>query len=115
MKDACACTQVGGVNSKLGPEYMSPYTQHVPQPRSMGWVPGVCQTHVASTPRRATAAMEQVVRSCVGEALAARKAKLVGDCTSGAPLSREELCTICLDDPKDHILVPSGHQCVCGA
>ena len=48
-------------------------------------------------------------------ALAARKAKLVGNRTSGVPSSQEELCTICLDAPKDHILVPCGYQCVCGA
>ena len=49
-------------------------------------------------------------------ALAARRAKLVGDRTSGAPSSQEEeLCTICFDAPKDHILTPCGHQCVCGA
>jgi hypothetical protein len=27
----------------------------------------------------------------------------------------EMLCVLCLDAPKDHIIVPCGHQCVCGA
>jgi hypothetical protein len=27
----------------------------------------------------------------------------------------ETLCVLCLDAPKDHIIVPCGHQCVCGA
>jgi hypothetical protein len=27
----------------------------------------------------------------------------------------ETLCVLCLDAPKDHIITPCGHQCVCGA
>jgi hypothetical protein len=36
---------------------------------------------------------------------------------SGTPqLDEEETqCVVCFDAPKDHILVPCGHQCVCGA
>jgi hypothetical protein len=29
--------------------------------------------------------------------------------------AEEELCVVCLDAPKDHIIIPCGHQCVCGA
>ena len=25
-----------------------------------------------------------------------------------------ESCVVCLDEDKSHILIPSGHQCVCG-
>jgi hypothetical protein len=32
-----------------------------------------------------------------------------------APPSDEEMCVLCLDAPKDHIITPCGHQCVCGA
>jgi hypothetical protein len=27
----------------------------------------------------------------------------------------EDQCVLCLDAPKDHIIAPCGHQCVCGA
>jgi hypothetical protein len=27
----------------------------------------------------------------------------------------ETLCVLCQDAPKDHIITPCGHQCVCGA
>jgi hypothetical protein len=30
-----------------------------------------------------------------------------------APLAEEELCVMCLDARKDHIILPCGHQCVC--
>jgi hypothetical protein len=32
-----------------------------------------------------------------------------------APQAEEEMCVLCLDAPKDHIITPCGHQCVCGA
>jgi hypothetical protein len=32
-----------------------------------------------------------------------------------APQAEEELCVMCFDAPKDHIIIPCGHQCVCGA
>jgi hypothetical protein len=28
--------------------------------------------------------------------------------------AEEALCVLCLDAPKDHIIIPCGHQCVCG-
>jgi hypothetical protein len=31
-----------------------------------------------------------------------------------APQDAETLCVLCLDAPKDHIITPCGHQCVCG-
>ena len=36
---------------------------------------------------------------------------------SGTPQPDEDetLCVLCLDAPKDHIIIPCGHQCVCGA
>ena len=27
----------------------------------------------------------------------------------------ETLCVLCMDAPKDHIIIPCGHQCVCEA
>ena len=27
----------------------------------------------------------------------------------------ETLCAVCFDARKDHIIVPCGHQCLCGA
>ena len=30
-----------------------------------------------------------------------------------APQAEDELCVLCLDAPKDHIILPCGHQCVC--
>jgi hypothetical protein len=30
-------------------------------------------------------------------------------------LDQSAECVLCFDAPKDHILVPCGHQCVCGA
>ena len=27
----------------------------------------------------------------------------------------ENQCVLCLDAPMDHIIIPCGHQCVCGA
>jgi ankyrin repeat protein/uncharacterized protein YjgD (DUF1641 family) len=32
-----------------------------------------------------------------------------------APQDEETLCVLCLDAPKDHIIIPCGHQCVCEA
>jgi hypothetical protein len=29
------------------------------------------------------------------------------------PDAEETLCVVCFDAPKDHIIVPCGHQCVC--
>jgi hypothetical protein len=29
------------------------------------------------------------------------------------PDSEETMCVVCFDAPKDHIIVPCGHQCVC--
>jgi hypothetical protein len=29
------------------------------------------------------------------------------------PDAEETMCVVCLDAPKDHIIVPCGHQCVC--
>jgi hypothetical protein len=34
---------------------------------------------------------------------------------SAASQDEEALCVLCLDAPKDHIIIPCGHQCVCGA
>ena len=31
------------------------------------------------------------------------------------PQDEETLCVLCLDAPKDHIIIPCGHRCVCGA
>jgi hypothetical protein len=31
------------------------------------------------------------------------------------PGAEETLCVVCLDAPKDHIIIPCGHRCVCGA
>jgi hypothetical protein len=31
------------------------------------------------------------------------------------PDVEETMCVLCLDAPKDHIITPCGHQCVCGA
>jgi hypothetical protein len=31
------------------------------------------------------------------------------------PDAEETQCVVCFDAPKDHIIVPCGHQCVCGA
>ena len=33
---------------------------------------------------------------------------------SGTPDAEETMCVLCLDAPKDHIITPCGHQCVCG-
>jgi hypothetical protein len=32
-----------------------------------------------------------------------------------APGADETLCVVCLDAPKDHIVLPCGHMCACGA
>ena len=29
------------------------------------------------------------------------------------PTVEETMCVVCFDAPKDHIIVPCGHQCVC--
>jgi hypothetical protein len=31
------------------------------------------------------------------------------------PDAEETMCVVCFDAPKDHAIVPCGHQCVCGA
>jgi len=31
------------------------------------------------------------------------------------PDDAEDQCVLCLDAPKDHIIIPCGHQCVCEA
>jgi hypothetical protein len=30
------------------------------------------------------------------------------------PGAEETMCVVCFDAPKDHIIIPCGHQCVCG-
>ena len=30
------------------------------------------------------------------------------------PGGEETMCVVCFDAPKDHIIIPCGHQCVCG-
>ena len=32
-----------------------------------------------------------------------------------APQDEETLCVLCMDAPKDHMIAPCGHQCVCEA
>jgi hypothetical protein len=32
-----------------------------------------------------------------------------------AAADEENMCVVCFDAPKDHIIVPCGHQCVCEA
>ena len=31
------------------------------------------------------------------------------------PQAEEALCVVCMDAPKQHIIIPCGHQCVCEA
>jgi hypothetical protein len=31
------------------------------------------------------------------------------------PDDAEDQCVLCLDAPKDHVIIPCGHQCVCEA
>jgi hypothetical protein len=31
------------------------------------------------------------------------------------PDAEETMCVVCFDAPKDHIIVPCGHQCVCAS
>jgi hypothetical protein len=35
--------------------------------------------------------------------------------TAHHPDAEETMCVVCFDAPKDHIIVPCGHQCVCEA
>jgi hypothetical protein len=51
------------------------------------------------------------------EALDARRRQVQAELGSGTPQTgaEETMCVVCFDAPKDHIMVPCGHQCVCGA
>jgi hypothetical protein len=31
------------------------------------------------------------------------------------PDAEENMCVVCFEEPMDHIIIPCGHQCVCGA
>jgi hypothetical protein len=33
--------------------------------------------------------------------------------TAPHPGTEETMCVVCFDAPKDHLIVPCGHQCVC--
>ena len=44
----------------------------------------------------------------------AQQAQLGGGTTVSVTNEEDYLCVLCLDAPKDHIIVPCGHQCVCG-
>ena len=35
--------------------------------------------------------------------------------TLQAAADEENMCVVCFDAPKDHIIVPCGHQCVCAS
>jgi hypothetical protein len=52
-------------------------------------------------------------------ALALEVKQLQAELGSGSatpqPDAEETLCVVCMDAPKDHIIVPCGHMCVCGA
>ena len=39
----------------------------------------------------------------------------LGVAPPAAPQLEEELCVVCMDAPKQHIILPCGHQCVCEA
>jgi hypothetical protein len=41
------------------------------------------------------------------------QARLGVPAAAPAPQAEEELCVLCLDARKDHIILPCGHQCVC--
>jgi hypothetical protein len=41
------------------------------------------------------------------------QARLGVPAAAPAPQAEEELCVMCLDARKDHIILPCGHQCVC--
>ena len=51
------------------------------------------------------------------EALDARRRQVQAELGSGTPQpdAEETMCVVCMDAPKDHIVLPCGHMCACGA
>jgi hypothetical protein len=51
------------------------------------------------------------------EALALETQQVQAELGSGSgtshPDAEETMCVVCFDAPKDHLIVPCGHQCVC--
>jgi hypothetical protein len=43
------------------------------------------------------------------------QAQLGNSVAPPSPHPEESMCVMCLDAPMDHIIIPCGHQCVCGA
>jgi nucleoid-associated protein YgaU len=43
------------------------------------------------------------------------QAQLGSSVVPPSPHREESMCVMCLDAPMDHIIIPCGHQCVCGA
>jgi hypothetical protein len=86
------------------------------------------RARVAAEEAAAAAAMEAVVEAvAAAERLQAEEevaaltvrlqeaqARLGVPPAAPAPHPEEALCVLCLDAPKDHIIIPCGHQCVCG-
>jgi hypothetical protein len=83
---------------------------------------------VAAEAAAAAAALKAVKRQQLEEELASlaltvqsdtlRMQQVQAELGSGSGTSKpdeESQCVLCLDAPKDHIITPCGHQCVCGA
>ena len=80
----------------------------------------------AAAAAEATAAAERLHmeerRAAIQERQAALALELqqmnaqLGVAPAAAPqLEEEALCVVCMDAPKQHIIIPCGHQCVCEA
>jgi hypothetical protein len=68
----------------------------------------------------AAEAVEAVKRQQLEERLAALaletqqvQAELGSGSGTSQPDAGETMCVVCMDAPKDHLIVPCGHQCVC--
>jgi hypothetical protein len=59
--------------------------------------------------------LEAITVRMRNDALMAQQVQAELGVPPAAPQDEETLCVLCLDAPKDHIIAPCGHQCVCGA
>jgi hypothetical protein len=66
--------------------------------------------------------VEAVKRQQLEERLAALaletqqvQAELGSGSGTSQPDAEENMCVVCFEAPMDHVIIPCGHQCVCGA
>jgi hypothetical protein len=72
------------------------------------------QELAALTLRMETRRNEGAADALRAQQMQARLGNSVAPHAGLVPDAEETMCVVCFDAPKDHIIIPCGHQCVCG-